>query len=90
MESDMDEVARCARELANEEFDASDCGWAGRWMGRDPAEDVRLLELELGRALTADERRACDAGHRCGSCDRVREEEDAADAAAFGGEELPL
>ena len=90
MDYDMDEVARCARELANEEFDAADCGWVGGWEGRDPAEDVRLLELELGRALTGDERRAYAVGHRCGSCDRVREEEDAADAVAFGGEELPL
>ena len=90
MEPDMEEVARACRELANAEFDAADCGWAGGWAGRDPAEDVRLLELELGRALTGDERRAYAVGHRCGSCDRVREEEDAADAVAFGGEELPL
>lgn len=91
-DADMLAVAEEARRLANLEFLGSEheCGYCAGAEARDADEDVRVLEMELGRTLSPEERRRYDVGYREGAIDRVRFEEDAAGGVPPWWAEVPL
>ena len=86
-------VDRAAREAeANQEFlgNAWEVGYGGGVMGRDEDEDVRVIETELGRQLEPDELLQYRRGFREGRVDRVRHQEDLADAGPPDWTGVPL